>query len=115
MLQPIVVERKRNSAFYLLCRSGQHIENSCDTLKQSHLILKVWCFLFPLYNLYIQELGSANVMKAFHSILKMEDVIERELGDKILRYESSTLILYKELSSTIFQSCQSVSLSVRHR
>ena len=25
-----------------------------------------------------------------------------------LRYESSTLILYKELSSTIFQSCQSV-------
>ena len=23
-----------------------------------------------------------------------------------LRYESSTLILYKELSSTIFQSCQ---------
>ena len=27
----------------------------------------------------------------------------------ILRYESSTLILYKELSSTIFQSCQSVS------
>ena len=29
----------------------------------------------------------------------------------LLRYESSTLILYKELSSTIFQSC----LSVRHR
>ena len=83
MLQPFVVARKRNSAFYLLCRSGQHIENSCDTLKQSHLILKVWCFLFPLYNLYIQELGSANVMKAFHSILQMEDVIERELGDKI--------------------------------
>ena len=27
----------------------------------------------------------------------------------LLRYESSTLILYKELSSTIFQSCQSVS------
>ena len=26
-----------------------------------------------------------------------------------LRYESSTLILYKELSSTIFQSCESVS------
>ena len=26
-----------------------------------------------------------------------------------LRYESSTLILYKELSSSIFQSCQSVS------
>ena len=24
----------------------------------------------------------------------------------LLRYESSTLILYKELSSTIFQSCQ---------
>ena len=32
--------------------------------------------------------------------------------DKILRYESSTLILYKELSSSIFQSCQSVSQSV---
>ena len=32
-----------------------------------------------------------------------------------LRYESSTLILYKELSSPIFQSCQSVSESVRHR
>ena len=32
------------------------------------------------YNLHIQELGSANVMKAFHSILQMEDVIERELG-----------------------------------
>ena len=32
----------------------------------------------------------------------------------ILRYESSFLILYKELSSTIFQSCQSVSQSVRH-
>ena len=29
-----------------------------------------------------------------------------------LRYESSTLILYKELSSPIFQSCQSVSQSV---
>ena len=29
----------------------------------------------------------------------------------LLRYESSTLILYKELSSSIFQSCQ----SVRHR
>ena len=29
-----------------------------------------------------------------------------------LRYESSTLILHKELSSTIFQSCQSVSQSV---
>ena len=28
-----------------------------------------------------------------------------------LRYRSSTLVLYKELSSTIFQSCQSVSLS----
>jgi len=27
-----------------------------------------------------EELGSANVMKAFHSIPKMEDVIERELG-----------------------------------
>ena len=27
----------------------------------------------------------------------------------LLRYESSTLILYKELSSSIFQSCQSVS------
>ena len=26
-----------------------------------------------------------------------------------LRYESSTLILYKELSSTIFQNCRSVS------
>ena len=24
----------------------------------------------------------------------------------VLRYESSTLILYKELSSTIFQSCE---------
>ena len=34
------------------------------------------------YNLHIQELGSANVMKAFHSILQMEDVIERELGKK---------------------------------
>ena len=32
----------------------------------------------------------------------------------ILRYESSTLILYKELSSSIFQSCQSVSEWVRH-
>ena len=30
----------------------------------------------------------------------------------LLRYESSTLILYKELSSSIFQSCQSVSQSV---
>ena len=29
----------------------------------------------------------------------------------LLRYESSTLILYKELSSSIFQSCQSVSQS----
>ena len=29
----------------------------------------------------------------------------------VLRYESSTLIRYKELSSTIFQSCQSVSES----
>ena len=29
----------------------------------------------------------------------------------LLRYESSTLILYKELSSTIFQSCQ----IVKHR
>ena len=28
-----------------------------------------------------------------------------------LRYESSSLKLYKELSSSIFQSCQSVSLS----
>ena len=28
-----------------------------------------------------------------------------------LRYESSTLLLYKELSSTIFQSCQWVSQS----
>ena len=27
-----------------------------------------------------------------------------------LRYESSTLILYKELSSSIFQSCHSVNL-----
>ena len=27
----------------------------------------------------------------------------------VLRYESSTLILYKELSSSIFQNCQSVS------
>ena len=32
-----------------------------------------------------------------------------------LRYESSTLILYKKLSSTIFQSCEWVSESVRHR
>ena len=32
-------------------------------------------------------------------------------GNNFLRYESSTLILYKELSSTIFQSCQSVSQS----
>ena len=32
-----------------------------------------------------------------------------------LRYESSTLILYKELSSSIFQSCEWVSESVRHR
>ena len=31
--------------------------------------------------------------------------------DKILRYESSTLILYKELSSTIFQSREWVSES----
>ena len=30
----------------------------------------------------------------------------------LLRYERSTLILYKELSSPIFQSCQSVSQSV---
>ena len=28
-----------------------------------------------------------------------------------LRYESSSLKLYKELSSSIFQSCESVSLS----
>lgn len=27
-----------------------------------------------------EELGSVNVMKDFHSILQMEDVIERELG-----------------------------------
>ena len=33
----------------------------------------------------------------------------------ILRRESSTLILYKELSSPIFQSCEWVSESVRHR
>ena len=41
--------------------------------------------------------------------------IEKERQAKVftiaLRYESSTLILYKELSSSIFQSCQ----SVRHR
>ena len=30
-------------------------------------------------------------------------------NQELLRYESSTLILYKELSSPIFQSCQSVS------
>ena len=43
---------------------------------------------------------------------------QRETGfwdwDQILRYESSSLKLYKELSSSIFQSCQSVSQSVRH-
>ena len=32
----------------------------------------------------------------------------------MLRYESSTLILYKELSSSTLQSCQSVSQWVRH-
>ena len=32
-------------------------------------------------------------------------------GILFLRYESSSLKLYKELSSSIFQSCQSVSLS----
>ena len=37
--------------------------------------------------------------------------IPRRRCSVILRYESSTLILYKELSSTFFQSC----LSVRHR
>ena len=46
---------------------------------------------------------------------------KKELGEDetrikvyLLRYESSTLILYKVLSSSIFQSCQSVSQSVRH-
>ena len=39
-----------------------------------------------------------------------EKVIFIQLLDSpFLRYESSTLILYKELSSSIFQSCQSVS------
>ena len=33
------------------------------------------------------------------------------ISQDFLRYESSTLILYKELSSTIFQSCQWVSSS----
>ena len=35
----------------------------------------------------------------------LHDIYDKE----ILRYESSTLILYKELSSSIFQSCQWVS------
>ena len=40
--------------------------------------------------------------------------VERLPNATLLLYESSTLILYKELSSSIFQSCQSVSQSVRH-
>ena len=39
----------------------------------------------------------------------------RTRWELLLRYESSTLLLYKELSSTIFQSCEWVSESVRHR
>ena len=38
-----------------------------------------------------------------------------KFGCRVLRYESSTLILYKELSGPIFQSCEWVSESVRHR
>ena len=53
-------------------------------------------------------------LKAWHQILIIAGKTRRH-SLCYLRYESSTLILYKELSSTIFQSCQSVSQSVRHR
>ena len=44
---------------------------------------------------------------------KNESIEHIKCGGLFLRYESSTLILYKELSSPIFQSCHSVSESVR--
>ena len=56
--------------------------------------IRCWYFMFTLHQVQI--------VKAFN--LKL-----------VLRCESSTLILCKELSSPIFQSCQSVSQSVRHR
>ena len=48
--------------------------------------------------------------KKFASKLDVENHSSEESA-KFLRYESSTLIPYKELSSTIFQSCQWVSES----
>ena len=56
-----------------------------------HVLRKV--FFYILSNYFIVALS---LMKIF-------------AAEKELRYESSTLILYKELSSPIFQSCQSVS------
>ena len=50
----------------------------------------------------------------FHICAQLTNLVRlRKIKRQIdLRYESSTLILYKELSSPIFQSCQSVSQSV---
>ena len=47
-------------------------------------------------------------LKNLHSWQEFYTTAGRGGRDK-LRYESSTLILYKELSSTIFQSCEGVS------
>ena len=55
-----------------------------------------WPYCFPIK--YITSQG--------HWYLTQIDPPPPELTE--LRYGSSTLILYKELSSTIFQSCQSV-------
>ena len=52
--------------------------------------------------------------RQLEEIQQQNNLVDHDAGLKcfgiwILRYESSTLILYKELSSSIFQSCQSVS------
>ena len=49
------------------------------------------------------------------TMIPWQRLARRKRWEIWLRYESSTLILYKELSSSFFQSCQSVSQSVRHR
>ena len=78
----------------------------------------------PLYfkksgDLVIALADTASFKKNEYFLMNIRDFKKMNISGGLLpiqgHQESSTLILYKELSSPIFQSCESVSQSVRHR
>ena len=91
-----------------------------STLSKHHLYNKVTNHSKVVYKhqpLYPSECNSINLSLLYRPQpcfgLSLNLLLAWEFRSTLsqidfLRYESSTLILYKELSSTIFQSCQSV-------